>query len=115
MAAATQATRLAFHEQSEGRFIVVVLDLRIERVSSHATREREGESKREAVGSLAETPRGIQGIRTGHLWKSTLWIRRMEHRKYNRGRNRLPTLVQTIAPSVLFPVFHPLYPQGTFT
>ena len=43
MAAATQAaTRLAFHEQSEGRFIVVVLDLRIERVSSHATRGRKG-------------------------------------------------------------------------
>ena len=30
---------------------------------------------------------------------------RFEHRKWNRGRNRLPKLVQTIAPSVPFPVF----------
>ena len=45
MAAATQATRLAFHEQSERRFMVVVLDLRIERVSSHATREEGGRAK----------------------------------------------------------------------
>ena len=43
----------------------------------------------------------------------TLWIRRMEHRKYNRGRSRLPKLGQTIVPSVLFPLFHPPYPQGT--
>ena len=47
MAAATQATRLAFHEQSERRFMVVVLDLRIERVSSHATREKARERERE--------------------------------------------------------------------
>ena len=32
---------------------------------------------------------------------------RIEHRKWNRGRNRLPKLVQTIAPSVPFPVFNP--------
>ena len=38
----------------------------------------------------------------------------IEHRKLNRGRNRLPKLVQTIAPSIPFPVFNPLYPQGTF-
>ena len=43
---------------------------------------------------------------------STLWIRRIEHRKYNRGCNRLPKLLQTIAPSIPFPVFNPLYPQG---
>ena len=30
---------------------------------------------------------------------------RFEHRKWNRGRNRLPNLVQTIAPSIPFPVF----------
>ena len=47
------------------------------------------------------------------LLTSTLWIRKIEHRKWNRGRNRLPKLVQTIAPSIPFPVFHPLYPQGT--
>ena len=39
--------------------------------------------------------------------KSWLWIRRVEHRKH-----RLPKLVQTIAPSIPFPVFNPLYPQG---
>ena len=42
----------------------------------------------------------------------TLWIRRIEHRKYNRGCNRLPKLLQTIAPSIPFPVFNPLNPQG---
>ena len=46
------------------------------------------------------------------LWY-TLWIRRIEHRKWNRGRNRLAKLVQTIAPSIPFPVFNPLYPHGT--
>ena len=46
---------------------------------------------------------------------NTLWIRRMEHRKSSRGRIRLPKLVQTIAPSVLFPVFNPPYPQGIYT
>ena len=30
---------------------------------------------------------------------------RFGHRKWNRGRNRLPKLVQTNAPSVPFPVF----------
>ena len=43
------ATRRASHEQSDadGRFIVVVLDLRIERVSSHATRGKaRGERER---------------------------------------------------------------------
>ena len=42
----------------------------------------------------------------------TLWIKRIEHRKWNRGRNRLPKLVQAIAPSIPFPVFNLLYPQG---
>ena len=32
---------------------------------------------------------------------------RIEHRKWNRGHNRLPKLVQTIAPSIPFPVFNP--------
>ena len=32
---------------------------------------------------------------------------RIEHRKWNRGRNRLPKLVQTIVPSVPFPMFNP--------
>ena len=48
-----------------------------------------------------------------HSVVCTLWIRRMGHRKQNRGRNRLPKLVQTTAPSVPHPVFHPPYPQGT--
>ena len=43
---------------------------------------------------------------------STLWIRRIEQRKWNRGRNRLPKLVQTIVTSIPFPVFKPLYPQA---
>ena len=38
----------------------------------------------------------------------------MKHRKEIRGRNRLPKLVQTIAISVLFLVFHPPYPQGRY-
>ena len=42
----------------------------------------------------------------------TLWIRRIEHRKLNRGCNRLPKLVQTTPPSIPFPVFNPPYPQG---
>ena len=46
------------------------------------------------------------------LYEYTLWITRMEHSKYNRGCNMLPKLVQTLAPSVLFPVFNPPYPQG---
>ena len=35
------------------------------------------------------------------------------HRTWNRGRNGLHQLGQPIAPSILFPVFHPPYPQGT--
>ena len=38
---------------------------------------------------------------------------RFEHRKYNRGRNRLPKLVQTIAPSVPLPVFKSEGEPGT--
>ena len=33
---------------------------------------------------------------------------RFEHRKWNRGRNGLHQLGQPVAPSVLFPVLHPL-------
>ena len=36
---------------------------------------------------------------------STGFAFRFEHRKWNRGCNRLPKLVQTIVPSVPFPVF----------
>ena len=43
----------------------------------------------------------------------TLRIRRIEHRKWNRGRNRLSKLVQTTAPSILFSVFNPPYPPVT--
>ena len=39
--------------------------------------------------------------------------RRIEHRKWNRGRNGLHHLGAPIAPSILFPVFHPPYPQGS--
>ena len=37
----------------------------------------------------------------------------IEHRKWNRGRNGLHQLGQPVAPSTLFPVFNPPYPQGT--
>ena len=43
---------------------------------------------------------------------TTLWIKRIEHGKWNRGRNGLHQLGQPAAPSVLFPVFNPPYPQG---
>ena len=41
-----------------------------------------------------------------------VWIKRIEHRKWNRGCNGLHQLGQPVAPSILFPVFNPLYPQG---
>ena len=40
--------------------------------------------------------------------KCTLWINRIEHRG-----NGLHQLGQPMAPSILFPVFNPPYPQGT--
>ena len=43
---------------------------------------------------------------------STLLIKRIEHRKWNRGRNGLHQLGQPVAPSILFPGFNPPYPQG---
>ena len=43
----------------------------------------------------------------------TLWIKRIEHRKWNRGHNGLHQLGQPVAPSILFPVFNPPYPQGS--
>ena len=46
------------------------------------------------------------------LFNSTLWIKRIEHRKWNRRRNGLHQLGQPVAPSILFPVFNPPYPQG---
>ena len=46
------------------------------------------------------------------LFPTTLWIKRIEHRKWNRGRNGLHQLGQPVAPSILFPVFHPSYPQS---
>ena len=48
-----------------------------------------------------------------HLPDYTLWIKRIEHRKWIRGCNGLHQLGQPVAPSVLFPVFNPPYPQGT--
>ena len=45
--------------------------------------------------------------------KTTLWIKRIEHRKWNRGSNGLRQLGQLVTPSILFPVFNPPYPQGT--
>ena len=45
--------------------------------------------------------------------KCTLWIKRIEHRKWNRGHNGLHQLGQPVAPSILFPVFNPPYPQGS--
>ena len=42
----------------------------------------------------------------------TLWIKRIEQRKWNRGRNGLHQLGQPVAQSILFPVFNPPYPQG---
>ena len=36
----------------------------------------------------------------------------IEHRKWNRGHNGLHQLGQLVAPSILFPVFNPPYPQG---
>ena len=44
---------------------------------------------------------------------STLWIKMIEHRKWNEGRNGLHQLGQPVAPSILFPVCNPPYPQGT--
>ena len=43
----------------------------------------------------------------------TLWIRRIEHRELNIGCKGLRQFGQPIAPSILFPVFHPPYPQGS--
>ena len=43
----------------------------------------------------------------------TLWIKRIEHRKFNRGHSGPHQLGQPVAPSFLFPVFNPPYPQGT--
>ena len=51
----------------------------------------------------------------GHEHCTTLWIKRIEHRKWNRGRYGLHQLGQPDAPSILFPVFNPPYPQGTHT
>ena len=39
---------------------------------------------------------------------------RFEDRKWNRGRNRLPKQVQTIVPSVPFPVFKSEGEPGTY-
>ena len=47
------------------------------------------------------------------LREHTLWIKRIEHRKRNRGLNGLHQLGQPVSPSILFPVFNPPYPQGT--
>ena len=47
------------------------------------------------------------------LREHTLWIKRIEHRKWTRGLNGLHQLGQPVSPSVLFPVFNPPYPQGT--
>ena len=49
-------------------------------------------------------PTFICSVRKGIVSPTGLAFR-FEHRKWNRGRNRLPKLVQTIAPSVPFPVF----------
>ena len=38
---------------------------------------------------------------------STGFAFRIEHRKWNRGRNSLHQLGQPVAPSILFPVFNP--------
>ena len=45
---------------------------------------------------------------------STMWIKRIEPRKWNRWGNGLHQLGQPIATSVLLPVFNPPYPQGIF-
>ena len=49
----------------------------------------------------------------GIMEASTLWLKRMEHRKRNRVRNGLHQLLQTIALSIPFLGFSPLYPHGT--
>ena len=43
----------------------------------------------------------------------TLWIKRIELRKRNRGRNGLHQQGEPVVPSILFLVFNPPYPQGT--
>ena len=40
-------------------------------------------------------------------------IKRIEHRKWNRGHNGLHHLGQPVASSILFPVFNPPDPQGS--
>ena len=49
----------------------------------------------------------------GHQLSCTGFAFRFEHRKWNRVRNRLPKLVQTIGPSVPFPVFKSEGEPGT--
>ena len=39
---------------------------------------------------------------------------RIEHRKWNRGRNALHQLGQPVAPSILFPVFNPEGEPGSY-
>ena len=40
------------------------------------------------------------------------YLKRIEHRIWNRGLNGLHQLGLPVAPSILFPVFNPPYPQG---
>ena len=47
-----------------------------------------------------------------HTYYYTFWIKRIEGMKWYRGRNGLHQLEQPIAPSILFPVLNPHYPQG---
>ena len=42
----------------------------------------------------------------------TVWIKRIDHRKWNSGRSGLHQLGQPVVPSILFPAFNPPYPEG---
>ena len=58
-------------------------------------------------------PHHIYAMDLTVLFSSTVWIKRIERRKWNRGRNGLHQLGQPIVPSVLLPVLNPPYPKGT--
>ena len=62
-------------------------------------------------GGVASVPLKSVKINLSHL--PTLRIKRIEHRKWNRGCHGLHQLGQPVAPSFLLPVFNPSYPQGT--
>ena len=60
------------------------------------------------MATLKPIPKGV--ALTADL--CTVWIKRIGDRIYPRGCNGIRQLGQPIAPSILFPMLNPPYPQG---